>query len=291
MRLRVSAILLSQALFIACTPENTLHGDPDPVDDPEETDIQAADEPIADAGADQEVSPLLDVQLNGIASYDPGNLPITRYQWTLVQVPAGSTAALTGADQVNPKFFADIAGEYIAELTVMNDAGVWDTTPDRVTITAKPLQGFYVQLTWDTRVDLDIHLLNGSAPLWDDPGDACFCNTNPDWGQIGNSIDDPSLDWDVITEGFGPETITIQSPQAGSYGVQVHYYSSGGESSDVLTNAKIDVYLDGALFRTLNGSMSSTDSVWDVGALTWPAGTWSDHNTYTYTSGSCGWSF
>ena len=39
--------------------------------------------------------------------------------------------------------------------------------------------------------------------------------------------DDPSIDLDD-TDGFGPETITVENPCDGTYAIAVHYWSSHG---------------------------------------------------------------
>lgn len=69
--------------------------------------------------------------LDGSASYDPDGTAVT-YAWTLT-VPAGSLAALSNPSIVNPTFTADVAGDYVADLTVTS--GLLSGT-DTVTVTA-----------------------------------------------------------------------------------------------------------------------------------------------------------
>ena len=89
--------------------------------------------PLANAGADQTVHAGSLVTLDGSGSTDPDlNYPLT-YAWTLKQVPAGSTAALTGADTATPSFTADVMGDYVVEL-VVTDADLWPSLPDTVKI-------------------------------------------------------------------------------------------------------------------------------------------------------------
>ncbi|MES1945605.1 PKD domain-containing protein [Salinisphaera sp. PC39] len=64
-------------------------------------------------------------------SAGPGTL---EYDWVLVTVPSASEAALSDAGTVSPRFTADVAGRYTAELEVR--AGGCTSDPDAVTITA-----------------------------------------------------------------------------------------------------------------------------------------------------------
>ena len=76
--------------------------------------------PVALAGAGQSVLTGSVVTLDGSASSDVNNDTLT-YKWTLVAVPAGSAATLTGATSAKPTFTADLSGTYVASLQV-NDA-------------------------------------------------------------------------------------------------------------------------------------------------------------------------
>jgi hypothetical protein len=92
------------------------------------------DPPVADAGPDQLVNAGAPAQLDGSGSADPDGPPIT-FAWRLTTVPAGSRAALTNPTAVNPAFVPDVAGAYVAELTVTDSAGV--TATDAITVTAR----------------------------------------------------------------------------------------------------------------------------------------------------------
>lgn len=89
--------------------------------------------PIANAGADQEVATGSRVQLSGIASYDADSDPLV-YVWEMVSKPAGSAAALSETDIVNPTFNADVDGTY--ELSLKVQDGQSESNPDTVIITA-----------------------------------------------------------------------------------------------------------------------------------------------------------
>jgi hypothetical protein len=244
-------------------------------------------EPIAEAGANFGVLPLEQVQLDGTASTDPSGAYPLVYAWTMVSKPSGSLAALDDPSASQPSFFADLAGSYTFELTVQNADGVWDTTPDTVTVESVPIDGFYVEVSWDNDNDLDLHILDGSTPMWGD-GDCNYCNLNPEWGAPGPD-DNPSLDADAIY-GYGPETTTIDAPANGTYEVKVHYYgldgasSCGSFSSCPVSIATVKVYLGGVLSQTMTRQMDDAGQVWTAVTIDWPSGQITPIDQMTTTS-------
>lgn len=120
--------------------------------------------PTANAGDDQSIRMLGEtVTLDGSASFDDntasGDL---QYVWQLAGKPAGSAAALTGANTAMPSFVADAAGTYTASLVVTDSIG--QASPaDEVTVSTANLAP-----TADAGPDLvvpvgDIVVLDGSA--------------------------------------------------------------------------------------------------------------------------------
>ena len=89
--------------------------------------------PVANAGVAQNVVAGSAVTLDGSASSDANSDPLT-YAWTLTSKPSGSTAVLSSTTSVKPTFTANLAGTYVASLTV-NDGKVNSTTVT-VSITA-----------------------------------------------------------------------------------------------------------------------------------------------------------
>jgi hypothetical protein len=228
-------------------------------------------EPVADAGIDLSIQPLEELILDATGSYDPEGQQIVGVQWTLVDGPAGSRSEIVNARQPVATLFVDLAGVYVFELTVQDEEGLWDSTPDQLVATAFPLDGFYVELSWAASNDLDLHLLNGTSALFG-PGDCSYCNMAPAWGAPGTD-DDPSLDWDAIF-GFGPETITIDEPGSGVFDIQVHYYGEDGlhrcRGACEPSPATVNIYLGGVLEATFERTLLAQGDLWDVATLTWP---------------------
>jgi len=297
--MRTPAFFATLALLGACSIEHSLQGKEEVEDEAIDTGSTTtssssptepvAGEPVADAGDDAEVRPLDTVTLDGTRSYDPDGLEIVEVEWTIVSLPAGSTASLDDITKPKPEFFADLAGEYVFELTVMNEDGQWDSTPDTVVITSLPTEGFYVELSWDADNDLDLHLMPEGSDIFG-ANDVNWCNDNPSWGAPGPD-DDPSLDWDAI-DGFGPETATIPDPPDGVYNVQVHYYGEDGFARCVgncaTATATIRIYLGGVLAAEMDQVFTDQGQVWDAATIEWPSGQITEvDGTYTTNKEGC----
>ena len=93
--------------------------------------------PVANAGPNQVVVTGSQVQLNGSSSTDVDGDLLT-YHWSLINLPEGSSAALSDPTAVNSTFSADLAGTYVAQL-IVND-GTADSAAATVTITTNAIQ-------------------------------------------------------------------------------------------------------------------------------------------------------
>lgn len=258
-------------------PESNLGGDSGIVDN--ETDVDT-EEPVDEnapvaicaVSPNTVTPPFQAATFDGSMSYDPSGDPLSSYAWTLISKPNGSSASLpfNSANQI-PGFYADLAGAYTAELTVTNQIGLTDTC--QVTLESLPTQDLWVEMYWEQIDDMDLHLLapGGSYGDWDT--DCYYLNcvgSPPDWGILGDSSDDPSLDLDDI-DGLGPENINIYNPQsAGTYTVVVHDYSgSAPMDTQGPNNVTVTVYLNGTMAWTGSKAISGEDSVTPFCSINW----------------------
>ena len=89
--------------------------------------------PTANPGPSQNVLVGTVVNMDGSASKDPDGGTLT-FKWTLIGKPIGSAATLTNPGYPNPKFTADLAGNYVLSL-VVNDGKI-DSAVTSVSVTA-----------------------------------------------------------------------------------------------------------------------------------------------------------
>jgi hypothetical protein len=100
--------------------------------------------PSANAGSDRMVIVAQVVQLDGSASSDPDQDPLS-YAWSVSSAPSGSAAALMGASTATPGFVPDLPGTYTIALQVSDAFG--PGTPDAVEVTAVTAANFAEQNT------------------------------------------------------------------------------------------------------------------------------------------------
>jgi hypothetical protein len=89
--------------------------------------------PVANAGGSQNVLTGALVALNGSASLDAQNDPLS-YSWSFDSVPVGSKAVLVSAATAQPNFVADVDGAYALRLVVSD--GKLPSNPALVVVTA-----------------------------------------------------------------------------------------------------------------------------------------------------------
>lgn len=294
--MRLSTLLISSLfLTIACS-EYSLEEKHEPeLGEDEEEEIENEEEVTLDTAEDtaepaeepvNENAPVADCSVapnpvtppfeaatwDGSGSYDPSGEAIVSYYWELIEKPEGSATAFafSSGSQVS-NFFADLAGNYIGQLTVTNESGLSDTC--QVILEAIPSQNLWVEMFWQyPDEDMDLHLLAPNGSLESD-SDCYYANCAGwsflDWGQLGNSTDDPALDLDDIP-GTGPENINIESPQtSGDYTVIVHDYM--GSTNDVYgdNEVTVNIYLGGSLIWTDTKTITGEDTYTTFATINW----------------------
>src|SRR5690606_21078862 len=117
------------------------------------------------------------------------------------------------------------------------------------------------------------HFIRPGGDFFDSPGDNCWCNTNPDWGLLGQPSDDPFLDRDDL-RGPGPENINLTEALDGEHQVVVHYFASYGAADVTVT---LEVRVKGILIATRSETLGELER-WVAGRINWntalDAGTW-----------------
>ena len=219
----------------------------------------------------------------GSDSYDPDGLEIINYDWQLISSPPGSLTSMPPGGAVRGPFTPELAGNYIARLVVTNEEGK-TSDPCEANLEATPVESLWVEMFWEyPQDDMDLHLIANGGSL-ESREDCYYSNCTPsaqiffpmDWGVLGYSGDNPTLDLDDIP-GTGPENINIDTPQPGAiYTVVVHDYT--GSTADVYgdNEVTINIYLDGSLSWTDTRVISGDGSYTYYARIDW--------NTSTITS-------
>jgi hypothetical protein len=248
--------------------------------DTSEEDTSEPDEPVNESAPVAECSvapnpvtpPFTAATWDGSSSYDPNGEEIVMYYWELVDQPEGSAVTLPYASGIQvADFYADLAGDYIGQLTVTNQSGLTDTC--QVTLEAVPSQNLWVEMFWQhSGDDMDLHLLAPNGTLETD-SDCYYGNCVGggwfplDWGQQGVTADDPNLDLDDISA-IGPENTNIESPEtSGEYTVIVHDYP--GSVYEGANEVTINIYLAGSLIWSKTKTISGEDSYTPFAKINW----------------------
>ena len=165
----------------------------------------------------------------------------------------------------NVRIYSELAGQYVAQLTVTAEVGMTDTCD--IALEAVPAENLWVGIYWTySNDDMDLHMIPRYdwQSYWIQTKDCYYsnCVANSwfplDWGTTGYVGDDPVLDLDDI-HGVGPENINVLDPEdSGLYTVVVHDYP--GSVYDLENNVTINIYLDGSLAWTDTRSISGEDT-------------------------------
>lgn len=217
--------------------------------------------------------PFTPATFDGSGSSDSSGNLIVSYYWELVGIPEGSSAVLPyNSGIIIPDFYADLAGEYVGQLTVTNELG--DTDICQTMLEAIPAQSLWIEMFWQySGDDMDLHLLAPGGTL-ETNSDCYYANcswSGLDWGIAGVTEDNPSLDIDDIS-GNGPENINIYSPQIdGVYTVYVHDYPGSVYSGN--NDVTINVYLNGSIVWSGTKPITTENSYTPYAIIDWASQT------------------
>ncbi|MCP3932367.1 MAG: hypothetical protein GY705_25120 [Bacteroidetes bacterium] len=167
-------------------------------------------------------------------------------------------------------------GKYV--LKVYNSGGEWDANMYNLEVsdlggntTPSETMSFRVVLNWgNSPLDLDSHLwtpsINGSIyHVYYPTNNRMNPNEHP---FVGLDVDD--------TDGFGPETITINEIFSGNYNYSVHNFSGGNISG---SNASVEIYGENGLLRKLTVPTTGSGEWWDVFQINGSTGAIQINNT------------
>ena len=256
------------------TPEEDTVDTPNVIDtSTEETDSsqdnETAPTAVCSVAPNPVTPPFTPATFDGSQSYTASGNTIVSYLWQLVEQPEGSAVSLPFDSGVYiPDFYADLAGSYVGQLTIVNELGLSDTC--QVVLEAIPAQSLWVEMFWQhSGDDMDLHLLAPSGIL-ETNSDCYYANcawASLDWGLIGVAEDNPKLDIDDIS-GIGPENINIYAPQTdGVYTVYVHDYPGSVYSSP--NEVTVNIYLNGSLVWTGTKPISIEGSYTPFALIDW----------------------
>jgi hypothetical protein len=203
-----------------------------------------------------------------------------KYLWSFATTPGGISldivddsnragSPLNGdpSNKINRAAFqAKIKGTYVVRLVVINEKGI-SSVPAECTVEAVSDDDLAVKLLWNNKnSDIDLHLIRPEGEFGNIQSDCYYWNCSPqysgerpDWGVEGDTKDDPFLDIDN-TDGIGPETVTINKPDNGTYTVVVHAY----DTSNGPSTAVVKAYAHGTEEKSATLLMNKTDTCWKV---------------------------
>ena len=223
------------------------------------------------------VVPLDNLQCEISNSFDADH-DETDYLWRVVEQPDGSTTRFQSDDRPVSTLFIDLAGEYRLSVTAI-DRTTTASCEAFVQLRAQYDEDLSLQLTWDTSgdpdqtdqglssgSDIDVHYLNTSIGCWTQSSDCHWRHICIDWGQPGNSTDDPCLDLDDVN-GAGPENINHDNIPPGRYSAGVNYYDDHGFGESTAT---LRIFFLGILVLEKSRVLQSGE-FWHVADIDWPS--------------------
>lgn len=203
--------------------------------------------PVANAGSDQSKNEGDQVTLDGSASSDPDDDPIS-YSWQLLAGYSGPAVTLDDTTVAQPKFSTTDNGEYTFRLTVTDDDGV--SSSDDVTVVIGNVAPTITQFT----APVDPVPISQPIPMsasFTDPGTA-------DTHTVSFSLDGVNVAGEVIeTDGSGSATGSVAATAAGVYVATVTVSDDDGGTATETASVPVVVYDPSAGFVTGGGWIDS----------------------------------
>ena len=243
----------------------------------------------------EEVIPQTKLHLIGSQSFASSG-DITKYEWTVQQPPGSQSVFMPSASAPDPTFETNVAGTYIFNLEVWDEADEKSCVPAEFQVIVNPDEAIHIELLWNTPndpdqtdegpeagADVDLHFLHPFAstpydidgdgqpdPYFDGQFDCFWFNPNPDWASHDPMVDDdPGLDRDD-TDGAGPENVNLNIPEHGlTYRVAVHYWDDHGFGDSFAT---VRIYIHSVLVFQVEEVLLSHHDLWEVATVAWPSG-------------------
>jgi len=215
--------------------------------------------PVALVTGDTDVNPPTRIPLDGSGSMSgDGNDEDLIFAWSIADKPFQSNATLEGENASTAYVDIDIAGNYAVQLIVTDPASGMASAPTRHTIIARPLEELYIALTWDKAdTDLDLHVVPNGGMFWSDE-DVSFCNPELDWDDDGLAVFSGE-----VSDGYGPESVTITGMADTSYHIGVHYFE---DNRGATVTATVTVYLNGEEHGTFTEDLNH-NYFWKAGYI------------------------
>lgn len=232
-------------------------------------------EPVAIAGPSLRIKRLEEAVLDASLSFDPDQEEAElAHLWWVAEEPEEAVYSVSDLESPAPVFSGETLGVYEVGLLVIDEDGLESLNPAATQIEIVGWEQLEVQLTWDIPdVDLDLHLVRPGGSYYSETEDCYFGNPLPDWGVQGESTDDPYLDADSESSG-GPETITLERPEEGTYELFVHYFSER-DASYIYATPTLEIWAEGQLLGSQTGpKLYNAGKVWKAGSLDWSTLTW-----------------
>lgn len=208
-----------------------------------------------------------------------------RCEWYVLGGSCGVSHGVAAVDPDGAGTFSStipvFCGTNVVQVVCSNDAGarvlVRRIEGTQCAGTGRDLR---VTLSWDELArDMELHLLRAPHALNSTTDDCtwftCMGSAGLDWGVAGDAHDNPTKDIDN-TGTLGPENVFLERATAGTYHVMVEYWGSGEPST-----SDVDVTIRERTVARLRHTMLPVHSVWYVGTVSFPAGTFTPVDSVT----------